>query len=131
MDSGRVRFVYKHLIVLGDESLRAAEASECAAEQGRFWGYHETLFENWAGENKGAFSDRNLSIFADDIGLDTEQFSECLSSRKYLDRISDDIDAARSAGVQSTPTLFVNDQLIGGLQEYEVYRNAIEQELAK
>jgi protein-disulfide isomerase len=125
VSTGQVRFVYRHFAFLGPESVRAAEATECAAEQGMFWEYHDTLFENWAGENRGAFSDANLERFARNIDLNEEQFSQCMEERRYLPRVEADIDAARGADVRSTPTIFINGEHIGALQTYEDYRQAI------
>jgi protein-disulfide isomerase len=59
VDKGQVRFVFRHLAFIGAESLWAAEAAECANEQGRFWDYHDKLFEEQGGENVGAFSQEN------------------------------------------------------------------------
>lgn len=125
-----VKFVYRHFAFLGDESIRAAEASECAAEQDKFWEYHDILFENWNGENEGAFADRNLGRFAREIGLDMDQFTECMQSRRQIDRVTSDSQAARDAGVRSTPTIFVNGKLIGSLRTYEDYKRVIDDELA-
>jgi protein-disulfide isomerase len=62
--TGKVKIVFNHFAFIGDESIRAAEASECANAQGKFWEYADTLFSNQAGENQGAFSDANLEKFA-------------------------------------------------------------------
>ena len=131
VDQGKVLFVYRHLAFLGPESLRAAEASECAADQGRFWEYHDMLFENWAGENQGAFSDPNLARFANDVGLDVADFDECMASGRNVSRVQQDIDAARKAKIGSTPTIIINTVSISGLREYDTYRSIIEQELVK
>ena len=58
--TGKVKWVFNHFAFLGDESIRAAEASECASDQGKFWEYANTLFANQAGENQGAFRDEKL-----------------------------------------------------------------------
>ncbi len=116
---------------LGEESLRAAEASECAGEQGSFWQYHDILFDNWAGENQGAFSDPHLIAFADQAGRDDGQFRSCLETGRYRDRVKEDIEAAKDLGVRSTPTIFINQERVDGLSDYPTYRRIIEGELAK
>ena len=131
METGQVRFVYRHVAFLGPESVRAAEASECAGEQGRFWEYHDTLFDNWEGENVGAFSDTKLVRFARFSGVDTQSFISCLESERYRRRVQDDTRAARELGVRSTPTIFVNGRRVDGLQDYSTYRQIIDEELAK
>ena len=79
MKSGEAAFVWRDFAFLGEESIRAAEAARCAGEQGKFWEYHDYLFnyiwdnyysKNISGENVGAFSDRNLKSFAAALGLD-------------------------------------------------------------
>ena len=77
--TGQVRFVYRHLAFLGNESTWAAEASECAEDQGRFWDYHDKLFDEQRGENQGAYSKDNLKRFAAEIGLDTDRFDSVLT----------------------------------------------------
>ena len=126
IDTGKVRLVYRHFPVLGAESVRAAEASECAGEQGRFWEYHDILFENVKGENVGSFSEENLKSFAGVLGLDMEQFNSCLSSRKYLERVRQDFRDGQLLGVQGTPTFLIDGETIRGLQDYEEYRNIID-----
>ena len=69
---------YVHFAFLGQESLWAAEASECAAEQDAFWEYHDYLYDSQNGENRGAFNKENLYSFAEILGLDTDQFNQCL-----------------------------------------------------
>src|SRR5690606_38182566 len=101
VSTGQVRFEYRHFIVIdantgGSDSRRAAEASECAAEQNRFWDYHEMLYANQRGEGAGAFTNPRLKAFAEAISLDTEQFDSCLDSRKYRRVVEDDEKLARS-----------------------------------
>ena len=78
VDDGRVRFVYRHLAFLGQESVWAAEAAECAGDQGKFWEYHDLLYERWAGTNVGGYSYNNLLGFAQILELDTDGFAACL-----------------------------------------------------
>ena len=73
----QVRFVFRHLAFIGPESRWAAEATECANEQDRFWDYYDKLFEEQGGENVGDFSQDRLKQFAADLDLDTETFNQC------------------------------------------------------
>lgn len=129
MNTGRVKILFRHFPFIGDESWRAAEAAECAAEQGRFREYQETVFFNWDGENEGTYSDDNLRIFAQMTGLFLNQFDECFDSGKYLDRVRADLKAGEALGVRSTPTVFINGEMIAGLRSYGDYRVKIERAL--
>ncbi len=131
MGTGRVRFVFRHFAFLGDESRWAAEASECADEQGRFWEYYDKLFKEQSGENVGVFSKENLIRFAADLDLNTAQFAPCLDSGKYAAQVQQESAQGRQEGVRGTPTLFVNGQRIEGGSDYRLLRSAIEMALAK
>ncbi len=96
----------------GNESHQAATASMCAAAQGRFWDYHDILFANWIGENVGSFTDKRLVAFAEDLGLNIDEFNACFKSNEFQNKINEDLAAGRSAGVNSTPSIFVNGQLV-------------------
>lgn len=126
MAEGKVRKVWRHMAFLGPESISAAEASECAAEQGRFWEYHDKLFEEQAGRNRGAFSKANLKRFASELGLDTDPFDACVDSGKYADQVQQDMEAGRRAGVRAVPTLFVNGSKIEGVPSWDAFRLMIE-----
>lgn len=131
MAAGKVRFEYHHFAFLGTESLMAAEASECAAEQGAFWPYHDILFANQAGENQGAFSKTRLKAFAAALKLDTKAFNSCLDSRRYRQKVQAETQDGRARGVTSTPTTFVNGQKIEGALPFSQFQQLIEAELAK
>ena len=118
--TGKVRFVFHHLAFIGQESIWAGEAVECAGEQNRFWDLHDRLYAVQGGENSGTFSKANLEKIAGDIGLGVG-FNACLESDRYLQRVTDDTKAGQAKGVNATPTLFVNgrklaDTSIGGLR---------------
>lgn len=130
-DTGQVRFEYNHFPFLGPESIRAAEAAECANEQGAFWQYHDTLFLNQNGENQGAFNDQTLQIFAANLGLDTSAFNSCLDSGKYRESLQTDLATAGERGVNSTPTFFINGEEVRGALPFEQYQAIIEAALAE
>jgi protein-disulfide isomerase len=128
--SGQVRLEYKHYIVVdgnvgGSESRRAAEASECAAEQGQFWNYHDMVFANQQGEGRGAFVDRRLEAFAAAIGLDATQFNACFSSSRYAGAVRADEQLAAQYGITGTPSAFVNGVRVESPTDFAEYERLI------
>jgi protein-disulfide isomerase len=83
----------------------------CAAEQDAYLDYHETLYDNQSGENQGAFSDSRLKDFAKDLGLNTDQFNECLDSGKYEPTITQMKAEGQALGITGTPTFVINGQV--------------------
>jgi protein-disulfide isomerase len=135
VSTGNVRLEYHHYIVVdgnvgGSESRRSAEASECANAQGDFWNFHDMLFNNQQGEGRGAFSDRRLKAFASALGYDAAAFNACFDSRRYAAAVQADEQMARSLGVDSTPTLFVNGTRIQSPLDLNEYQRLIEAALA-
>jgi len=126
VNTGKVRFVYKHfpLDSIHPMATPAALASECAAEQGKFWEYHDIVYENNA-----ALSTDNLKKWAVDLNLDATKFNSCLDSQKYLDKVKADLQEGLAAGVRGTPGFLINGQLISGAQPYSVFQQAIESQL--
>ncbi len=126
--TGKVRLVFKNFVVVGPESFWAAEAAYCAAEQGGFWAYHDKLFANQRGENRGAFSKTNLVRFARELGLKEQDFKECLDSERYKQKVQDDIREGEAQGIDATPSFIVNGQLVRGA-DYLRLRELIERNL--
>ncbi len=120
-----------HLAFLGDESQWAAEASECADEQGKFWEYHDKLFASQNGENQGTFAKDKLKGFAADLKLDTEKFNSCLDSGKYTKVVQEESQLVGSLGVQSTPTFLVDTTPVQGAQSFDTFKQIIESEKSK
>jgi protein-disulfide isomerase len=127
VDTGKAKILYKHLAFLGPESVYAAIASECAADQGRFWEFHDYLFEHQGGENQGAFNKDKLIGFGRELGLDMPAFEQCVQTDATVARVQADTEEAQKFGVGSTPTFFVNGKPLVGLQSVEEFRQAIEQ----
>ena len=118
--------MYKHFAILGPESNRAAEASECAAEQDKFWAFHDTAFER----QHSTFNQETLVGIAGELGLDTTAFEECLTSGKYSLQITRESQAVQSLGVRGTPGFLVNGLFVSGAQPFEVFQQIIEEQLA-
>ena len=120
-----MHFVYRHMAFLGDESVWAAAASECADEQGRFWDYHDLLFTYTAGRGRGVFTKPNLKLYAAQLGLDEGSFASCVDSRRYEDWVGAQTELGRQRGVSSTPTLFVNGRRVSPAPGWDDLRSLI------
>jgi|GEM_PF-795505 len=122
--NGDLALVYRDYAFLGPESTRAAEAARCAAVQGKFWEYHDYLFNHQNGENKGNFSDTNLKSFARDLGLNTVAFNKCLDSGTYAKAVADSTAEGGSAGVSGTPKGFlVTKKDISNIMQDEIIKS--------
>ena len=131
VNTGQVRFVFRSFQFIGEESQWAAEAAECANEQGKYWEYYDKLYSSQAGENAGAFRKEKLEGFAAELSLQTEQFNQCLASGKYTEKVKAETLEAQRLGLRSTPSLLVNGELVEGGGQYEVLRQKILQALSE
>lgn len=129
--TGKAAFLWRDFAFLGEESIRAAEAARCAGEQGKFWDYHDKLFNSQNGENEGAFADQNLKRFAGEAGLNKTVFNSCFNSGKYKKAVEDSTNEGKSLGVNGTPATFVNGQMISGAVPFDAFQKVIEEELKK
>jgi protein-disulfide isomerase len=127
VETGKVKFVYRHFpLNFHPNAQKAAEASECALEQDKFWEMHDVLFEKGVSGGVASFKQ-----YAKDLGLDTEEFNDCLDSGRMADEVADDMSQGQNAGIRGTPGFLINDQLISGAQPFENFKTVIEAELAK
>lgn len=137
---GTVYFVYRSFgSFIGPESKAAAEAAYCAGDQNKFWEYHDILFANQTGENVGAYSNRRLQAFAEELSLDMGAFNNCLNSGKYSDRVEQDRADGTAAGVTGTPAFVVSytvngeqkTRFISGAYPFDQFQAEIEGALAE
>ena len=128
IDKGKARLVFRQfpLVSIHKQSLGAAVAALCAADQEKFWEYHDTLFEN-----QPKFGRSNLESYANKLGLDMEKFNSCLDSGSTVDQVNKEIAEGEAAGVDGTPFFLVGSQKISGAQPIETFRIAIEAGLSK
>ena len=112
-----VRLVFRQfpLSSIHRHAQKAAEASLCADEQGKFWEMHDVMFEE-----QGTLGLTDLKEKAARLGLDSERFDACLDSSKYAARVAADFDAARRLGLTGTPAMFINGRFLSGAQPYEL-----------
>ncbi len=107
-------YSYKYFPVVDQgrigESTWAAQAAECANQQGRFWEYHNKLFQVWSGENVGTYVKPKLKQYAADLRLDTTAFNQCLDSDNTLSVVQADLAEGTRQGVHQTPTFFLNNR---------------------
>ncbi|MDA2936448.1 DsbA family protein [Patescibacteria group bacterium AH-259-L05] len=124
--SGSVRWVYKHfpLDAIHPQARPAAEASECAAEQNKFWEFADALFED-----QSQLSSEYYSELAADFDLNVDTFNECVDSRKYKDRVEADYQLGIRLGVRGTPASFINGELLVGAVPYPSLQSVIEKAL--
>ena len=123
----QVRLVYRHYASesIHPNAIIAAQAAECAGEQGKFWQMYDKLYLN-----SPAIGFDDLIRYGQEINLADSQFEICLTSERYLDRVNSDIFSGRSIGVAGTPTFFFNGQRVVGALPEESLRRVIEVFLA-
>ena len=97
-----------------DESVEAGAAARCAAEQNLYWPFHDWLFANQVGENEGAFRDERLRGIATGAGLDIAAWDACRSTGEHQAAVRAETQEGMSKGVNATPTMFLNGQMIVG-----------------
>jgi len=131
VDEGKVQMVFKHFAFLGPESQWAAVASECAADQGKFWEYHDKLYNSQQGENQGAFNKDKLIAFGEELGLDATAFATCVNDEATLARVQADTEEGQQLGVRGTPNFFINGRPLSGALPFEQFQQVIEQALSE
>lgn len=127
IDTGKVKLVYRDFpLEFHPYAQKAAEAAECAGEQGKYYQMHNKLFENQV-----AIDIPDLKKYAKDIGLNTAQFNTCLDTGKMKSEVENDYQEGISYGVTGTPAFFINGKLLEGAQPFSAFKQAIDAELNK
>ena len=130
--SGKVKIVARNFQFLGAESELAGQAASCAKEQSNFWTYHDAIYNAEIKDGKENNGNLNKALFveiAKNVGLDVNKFTSCYDSGKYADSIKQETQTAAALGVNSTPTIFVNGQIVKGALPYEQFQVLIENAL--
>lgn len=132
IDTGKAKFYWRHYDFLGPASVTAANGVECANEQNKFWDMHNYLYEHQPSEtDTSMYATDKLTSIATDLGLNADQFKSCLDGKKYDKNVSSDLADGQKAGVNGTPTFFVNGNSLVGAQPFNAFKTIIDQELAK
>ncbi len=131
IENGTLRLEWRDFPYLGNESRRAAVAARAAQELGKFWDYHDVLFDNQRSPNSGAFSNENLVGFAREVGLDMGRFEAAIASGEYEAVVEKDFREGQDAGISSTPSFVINGRVLVGPQPLETFEQVIEEEARK
>lgn len=132
IDTGKVNFVFVDLAFLGRDSPKAAQASYCAEDQGKYWEYHNHLYNSQESQiDNGWANSERLKAFAFSLDLDMKLFDDCLDSGKYTKRVQYNIDEAKKLGANGTPTFFIvgpdgQQQKLVGAQPYSVFKQVLD-----
>ncbi|EGP93396.1 DsbA family protein [Nitrosarchaeum koreense] len=132
VDTGKVNLVFVDLAFLGRDSPKAAQASYCAEDQGKYWEYHNQLYISQESKiDNGWANSERLKSFAFSLGLDPELFDSCLDSGKYAKRVQSNIVEAKKFGVSGTPTFFIigpngQQEKLVGAQPYSVFTQVLD-----
>jgi protein-disulfide isomerase len=116
VETGLIQVTFSPFSFLGQESVKAAEAAYCAADQGKFWEYHDLLFESQNGENQGTFTRSLFVQLANDLSLDKATFQSCIDNGTNAQKVVDSASYGKSKGVNGTPYFLVNGQLVDSSQ---------------
>jgi len=132
VDTGKVNLIFVDLAFLGRDSPKAAQASYCAEDQGKYWEYHDQLYASQESQiDNGWANSQRLKSFAFSLGLDSELFDSCLDSGKYAKRVQSNIAEAKKLGVSGTPTFFIigpngQQEKLVGAQPYSVFTQVLD-----
>jgi len=131
IETGKANLIFVDLAILGRDSPKAAAATYCAEEQGKYWEYHDLLYTFQEGVNSGWANSERLKAFAFSLELDTELFDSCVDSGKFSKRVQFNTNEAKKQGATGTPTFIIvnsdgEQQKIGGAQPYSVFQKVLD-----
>ncbi len=131
VENGKVNFIYKDFPLNGPSSIMASEASYCAQEQGKFWKYHDLIYEKWEGENTGWLTRNVLDRIAEDAELDLNKFNSCMNDSKYRQKVLETEQFAREINIDATPSFIIfndtNAYRIIGAQPFEKFEQVLDE----
>jgi len=131
VQTGKIRYVYRNFpLSFHNWAQKAAEAAECAGEQGQYWAMHDALFN---GQDEWTDSQDGVTIFkgmAGTLKLDQAKFDSCLDGNKYAQKVQADVQEGAQAGVSGTPAFFINGISLSGAQSFDTFKQKIEYVLA-
>ena len=131
IETGKVNLVFMDMPGLGRDSITAAQATYCADDQGKYWEYHETLYNFQEAIDNGWASKDRLVSFAFDLDMNLDEFNDCMDSSKYAKRVKANYDESQRFGAEATPTFLIISpdgavKKITSAQPYSVFSQVIE-----
>lgn len=130
VNTGKVNFVFRDFPLNGPDSVLAAEAAYCADDQNKYWQYHDELYNNWGGERTGWVNQKSLDQFATNVGLDLNQFDQCMSDKKYENKVLENQKFGQEIGIDGTPSFVIfNNKTITkvvGAQPLSVFEQVLD-----
>jgi len=136
IETGKVKMIFKDYNIIGKDSVKASQGAHCANDQELFWEYHDILYSNWTGENNGWASPRNLTMFANEINVNMEQWSECMDEKPHSKTIIESNNDAQALELTGTPAFFVITEegkvtKLFGAQPFEIFKKVFDEQLEK
>jgi protein-disulfide isomerase len=138
IQTGKANLVFRHFVTHGPDSFNAALVSQCANDQGKFWNFYKSLYNNQGEENSGWASIENLKKFAANIPeLGTQDFDSCLDTQKHKSIVENDTNFAFASGFQGTPTFIIEknggseQEIILGAYPFPSFQAIIENKLSR
>jgi protein-disulfide isomerase len=135
IDAGKVKFVFRDFPIqqIHPEATIAAMAAQCAADQGKYWEYHDKIFrqQDRGSDDVVRFKVADLKKWATEIRLDSAAFNECVDSARYKDEVAKDYADGVAVGIQGTPMFFINGRVVAGAQPFPVFKKVIDEELKR
>ncbi|MEE9615008.1 MAG: thioredoxin domain-containing protein [Thermodesulfobacteriota bacterium] len=132
IDSGKARYVFRDFpLPFHKQAQKAAEAAQCAGEQGKYWEMHDTIFAN-----QSAMKLDDLRGYGKKLGLESDRYNKCLDSGKYAQEVRDDMAAGQKIGIRGTPSFVIGKttksgkikgKIIRGAQPYPAFKAAIDE----
>jgi len=130
VNTGKANLVFRDFPLNGADSVLAAEASYCANDQNKYWGYHNELYKNWAGEKTGWVNRTSLDQFGTTVGLNLGQFDKCLDENKYEKKVLDNQQFGEKIGIDATPSFLIFDSKkvtkITGNQPFSFFKQVLD-----
>ena len=134
IDTGKVRLVFRDFLNTNHpEAGIAAMAAECADDQGKYWEYHDKLFQEQdrRGHDVVRFRANDLKRWATEIGVEPKQFNQCFDSAKYKNETEKDFSDALGVGLNGTPVFFINGRALFCAYPFADFKRVIDEEFAK
>ena len=131
VETGKVKIIFKDYNIIGEDSVKASQGAHCANDQGMFWEYHDTLYSHWTGENNGWASSENLTIFAQQIGLDMDKWTKCIDNKSHSKTITESNNDAKILQLTGTPAFFIinsngETSKLFGAQPFDAFKRTID-----